>query len=371
MNVAILGTTGFLKQVVAEIAERNDDQIVFSQSQWKSLELSAIERSAADIVILDGPNDDASLLKSIESLKAYGGKALLVHPFTDAVFTAYEVERLASDAVGRIVPLLPLLQHPAAMALQRAIWESEQNIFSGLGQIERVEMQRAIVTDQQAIVLNAFAEDATLLAAVAGPISEVVAMRAGEDPVPLNVQCTSRSGRLVRWSATRSIPTATAAHLLVEGAEGRLSVRLQASGQWDIVTAASEESFPTDDLTVTCLSAAASDRPSDWQSVTHSLEVREAAEKSLRRGRLVRLNLDGRGEKTAFKGTMASLGCGLLLGGLFLMIFSAAILSVADASGLGRFAHWITKLPWVLAGLMVLFLLIQLLAFVIPRESED
>ena len=53
------------------------------------------------------------------------------------------------------------------------------------------------------------------------------------------------------------------------------------------------------------------------------------------------------------------------------MIVSAAILSVADASGLGRFAHWISKLPWVLAGLMVLFLLIQLLAFVIPRESED
>ena len=370
MNVAILGNVPFLRRLTAEYAESRDHRVVYSQQAWEQFDLDALRDLSVDTLVLGGPENDTCLLRVIESIKAFEGTSLLIHPLTNAVFTAYEVERLAGDAVGKIVPLFPLLCSPMARALQQAIVGLEENIFSGLGQIERVEMERALATDPEQTVFETFTQDATLLSLATGPMNEIVAMRLGDEPVPLNVQCASRSGGLVRWSALRSFQDDAAAHLRIEGSAGRCELQLDASGQWTVKAAGGEQIFPADNLMAQC-AAADSDSLADWRAVTHSLEVREAAEKSLKRGRLVRLNLDGRGERTAFKGTMASLGCGLLLGGLFLMIVSAFILSFSDAAGLGRFTQWISKLPWVLAGLMLLFLLIQLFALVIPRGGED
>jgi len=369
MNVAILGDSPFLRQLTAEYAESRDHRVVYSQPTWENFDLGALRDLSVETLVLGVPEDDARLLRVIESIKAFEGTTLLIHPLTNAVFTAYEVERLAGDAVGKIVPLLPLLCSPMARALQQAIVGIGENLFTGLGQIERVEMERVLETGEEQAVFEAFTQDATLLSLAVGPMNEIVAMRLGDEPIPLNVQCASRSGGLVRWSALRSFQDDAAAHLRIEGSVGRCELRLDASGQWAVKAADGEQTFPVDKLMTQC--ATVSDSPADWRAVTHSLEVREAAEKSLKRGRLVRLNLDGRGERTAFKGTMASLGCGLLLGGLFLMIVSAFILSFSDAAGLGKFTHWISKLPWVLAGLMLLFLLIQLFALVIPRGGED
>ncbi|MDG2208126.1 MAG: hypothetical protein P8K78_09510 [Pirellulales bacterium] len=369
MNVAILGNVSFLRRLTTEYAESRNHRVVYSQRAWEQFDLGALRDLSVDTLVLGGSEDDTCLLRVIESIKAFEGTSLLIHPLTNAVFTAYEVERLAGDAVGKIVPLLPLFCSPMVRALQQAIAGLEENIFSELGQIERVEMERAFATDAEQNVFETFTQDATLLSVATGPMNEIVAMRLGDEPVPLNVQCASRSGGLVRWSALRSFQDDAAAHLLIEGSAGRCELRLNASEQWTVKTASGEQTFPAGNLMAQC--AAAADSPADWRTVTHSLEVREAAEKSMKRGRLVRLNLDGRGERTAFKGTMASLGCGLLLGGLFLMIISAFILSFSDAAGLGKFTQWISKLPWVLAGLMLLFLMIQLLALVIPRGGED
>jgi uncharacterized membrane protein YdjX (TVP38/TMEM64 family) len=68
---------------------------------------------------------------------------------------------------------------------------------------------------------------------------------------------------------------------------------------------------------------------------------------------------------------MASLGCALLLGSLGILIFSAAILSFAPENRFGRLSVWVEKVPWLLAAVMILFLIIQLFAFVIPGRSDD
>ena len=108
----------------------------------------------------------------------------------------------------------------------------------------------------------------------------------------------------------------------------------------------------------------------DWPEVTHSLEVTEAMAKSLKRGKRVQINLEGRGESTAFKGTMVSLGCALLIGGVVLLVLSAVILKLAQASGLIRLATIFEKVPAVLAVVLVLFLFLQCLRFLIPGSRK-
>jgi len=368
MRFALLETTPLIEQLESQIARGNEHQVVFSLSDLNQLDLRLLEQTGAQVVVLGGPQEEAVLLRAVEALKAFRGTVCLAHPCTRAVLTAYEVERLAGDALGHFVPLLPLLHHPV---IQEALTASMAEPLIDVGRVERVEMQRPIQFDQAEAVFDIFAQDLTALVALAGSITEVVAMQSGSETVPLNIQCTTQTGRLVRWSAVRPSSNQEPAQLLIEGTEGRATVRLNEIGEGDVATVSGVQSFPPFDLAAI---AAASPHEAasavDWQPMTHSLEVREAAQKSVNRGRLVRLNLDGHGEKTAFKGTMASLGCGLLIGGLVLLVLSAIMLNVADASGFEILAGWINKVPWVLAGLMVIFLLIQTLAYVIPRSDE-
>ena len=370
MNFALLGNSPLIRQCELQLADSKVHQRVFSLPDLNQIDLGALEQSGAQVIVLDGVGDETVLLRGIEVLKAFDGLVLIAQLCTRTVLTAYEVERLAGDAVGLFAPILPLLQHPAMELFHESQIDSTTNPLPSIGQIERVEMERVMQSEHVEPVLDALAQDITVLVALAGPIKQVVAMRVGGRPVPLNVQCTSQSDRLVRWSAVRPCPDVESAQILIEGTQGRVVIRLRDTGHWEVEAEAKVLSFPPRDFVTYC-GEMNQDAEVRWAPVTHSLEVREAVAKSLQRGRLIRLNLDGHGERTAFKGTMASLGCALLLGGLVLLIISAAILSLSPENGFGQFVIWIEKIPWVLAGLMVLFLLIQLFVFVIPRRSEE
>ncbi|MFP6610814.1 MAG: hypothetical protein VB835_00775, partial [Pirellulales bacterium] len=108
-----------------------------------------------------------------------------------------------------------------------------------------------------------------------------------------------------------------------------------------------------------------------WDDATRSLELAEALEKSLKKKRLVHLNYEGRGEANAFKGTMASLGCALLCGGMLLMIVTAVLSRVAEVQQWGGVSSALSVIPYLLLATLVIFLLVQLLRFVIPVKSGD
>jgi hypothetical protein len=369
MNFALLGSSSLIRQFEAQLADSAVHQRVFSSTDLSSLNFASLEQSGADVIVFDGVGDETTLLQGIEPLKAFNGTVFIGPLATRSVLTAYEFERLAGEGVGFFVPLLPLLQHPAMEVLAESD-ASATNLLASVGQIERVDMQRVMHAGDDELVLDAFVEDIMVLVLLAGPIKEVVAMRTGSESIPLNIQCTSQSGRLVRWSAVRPGSDIESAQILIEGTEGRVVVGLSETGDWDINSNIKNCSVLPLDLVGYC-AAKSENKQSSWASMTHGLEVREAVAKSLHRGRLVRINLDGHGERTAFMGTMASLGCGLLLGSLLLLVFCAAILSFASENRFGGLGVWVEKVPWLIAGLLILFLIFQLFAFVIPRRSDD
>ena len=370
MDFALLGTSSLVRQFEAQLADSSIHQRVFSSTDLSEVELIALEQSGAEVIIFGGIADEEALPRAMQFLKAFKGTVFIAPLSTRAVLTAYEFERLAGECVGVLLPLLPSLHHPGMQLLNASAGNSTTSLLASVGEIERVDMQRVLPSGDVESVLDAFAEDITILVALAGSIKEVVAMRTGSEPIPLNVQSTSKNGRLVRWSAVRPSQEIGSAQILIEGTQGRVLVRLRETGVWDIESNNNDLSSRPPDLLAHC-ALINSLAGSSWEPFTHSLEVREAVEKSLNRGRLVRINLDGHGERTAFMGTMASLGCALLLGSLGILIFSAAILSFAPENRFGRLSVWVEKVPWLLAGVMVLFLIIQLFAFVIPGRTED
>jgi hypothetical protein len=68
-----------------------------------------------------------------------------------------------------------------------------------------------------------------------------------------------------------------------------------------------------------------SDRSTTWLDVCTDLDLRETAERSLRRKRTIEVRQDDRSEESAFKGVMSAVGCSLLMLALVILLSAAVI----------------------------------------------
>jgi myo-inositol 2-dehydrogenase/D-chiro-inositol 1-dehydrogenase len=109
---------------------------------------------------------------------------------------------------------------------------------------------------------------------------------------------------------------------------------------------------------------AAGQQPSPaWVDACRAVELAETIDRSLAKGRTIELHLEDHSEQATFKGTMTSLGCGLLVVALVIMLLAA----VAARMGLPLARHWATALV-VLLGL---FLALQALRLVFPAREQS
>src|SRR5262249_50589622 len=90
-----------------------------------------------------------------------------------------------------------------------------------------------------------------------------------------------------------------------------------------------------------------------WRDEVRCLELDDAARRSVRRRRTTQLEYPEASEEVSFKGTMTLIGCGILWGIILLAILS----------------HWVPWLGWVVGPLLGVFLLLQLLRWIIPARE--
>ena len=109
-----------------------------------------------------------------------------------------------------------------------------------------------------------------------------------------------------------------------------------------------------------------------WRSATGSVELSEALLKSLNKGRTIQVKKEQQSESDAFKGMMASVGCGLLIAVTLLFLIAVGAIQLLEIRGGGDMAKvLLSKTPHVLLFVLVAFLLLQLLRFVIPDQHDD
>jgi predicted dehydrogenase len=90
-----------------------------------------------------------------------------------------------------------------------------------------------------------------------------------------------------------------------------------------------------------------------WQDAVRCLELDDAARRSVERRRATTLEFQEATEEAGFKGTMTLVGCGLLWGSLLLLILS----------------RWLPWLGWAIAPVFALFLVLQLLRWLVPGKQ--
>jgi hypothetical protein len=92
-----------------------------------------------------------------------------------------------------------------------------------------------------------------------------------------------------------------------------------------------------------------------WQDAIRGLELDDAARRSVQRRRASTLEYQEATEEAGFKGTMTLIGCSMLWISLMLLILSA----------------WLPWLGWVIAPVFGIFLVLQLLRWLVPGEPKE
>lgn len=363
---------------LARTIEQSDDHEVVLRADLAELSTA---RDDYDTAMIGFQPDSAKLLSAIRLLIAERKPIVLSHPVNLSVMAHYEIEMMAAEADAVIVPIWPLQRHAA---FDETLADDE-SLGAGSGQVlssaagRQIRVSRSTTEQSHEGLLRLFSQDMASLRPFVGDLTSVVGLcpPGGKVLLPLNVQMKSKSGMLVQWSATAAAND-IAETMTIDGTSGGAMLVLSPIASNQAVTESEgRKVYEVGAVLPVSVDALVDDLRRNglesrrWESVTRSLELAEALEKSVRKGRLVQLSYENRGEVSAFKGTMASAGCALLVAVPVLLLVSAGLAWLARRQGWMRLADVLQWLPQGLLLLLVAFLLIQLLRFLIPATKED
>ncbi|MBI3409073.1 MAG: Gfo/Idh/MocA family oxidoreductase [Planctomycetes bacterium] len=344
---------------------------------------------------------------------------LCVHPADDSPDIAYEAAMLQADTGKLLLPLTPEGLHPGIRrlaevvhyysapapteavtadpahqvpALRHPVTPSPRHpvIPSSRSQVRLLECERwsteDVLLETDFPLQKPSLPGWDVFRVLGGEIGEILAVSGREEltaGVPLLLNGRFVRGGLFqatylphqaesRWRLALVGPTGRAELLFSEGWPGpsRLSY-VDENGQerveewpafhpWAPMVEAMEESLRLlpRSSTKRDIGATAGDtlvqRRLGWLDEVRALELDDAVRRSIARRRASTLDFQEVTEEAGFKGTMTLVGCGLLWMSVMLLILSA----------------WVPWLGWLIAPVFAIFLVMQLLRWVMPAKDE-
>jgi predicted dehydrogenase len=320
---------------------------------------------AVELVIVAGaPNDRAAQLRRCLQAERH---VLCVHPPDDSPDTAYEAAMIQGDTHCLLLPLLPDSLHPAVQRLAKLMAQG------AIGALRLIEIERA---DRGSVLLGAGTSGFKpsipgwdLLRLLGGEIVEVSGFAEKEEldgETPLLLSGRFQQGGVFQANFLPNSPEES--HMIrVTGTTGQAELH-QVGTIADPVRLVSQtgpeerwEGWDPWPALVDVLEAALSAGNPEalnlisWPSEIRNLELDDAARRSVKRRRASTLEYPEATEEVGFKGTMTLFGCAILWAILFLLILS----------------RWVPWMGWLIVPILGVFLGLQLLRWVLPRERNS
>lgn len=300
----------------------------------------------ANFVLLGLAGSEDDRIEKLRRLIQEAVPAVFVHPQTTSALAYYELDMHRQATNVALVPYEPLRNHPALDETAKSITAENQ--------VDQVICERRLRDRSRAAVLSQLACDLGAVRRLVGQCEKVSALGTlTDDPAAghLGVQLTTHEGALIRWSiAPAAAGDRDVLQMTVIAADGQTSLELDPSESASHAAA-------------TIVTALGDPQQRAWREALADLELVEAIERSLRKGRTVELFHEEASEQGTFKGVMAAGGC-------FLIVLSIGLAIAATI--IGRFRLWIANAwPFVLLTVLVIFLGLQLFRFAFPADKAD
>ncbi|MEX0979118.1 MAG: hypothetical protein WDZ48_09715, partial [Pirellulales bacterium] len=261
--------------------------------------------------------------------------------------------------------------HPAVVALGELV---RAGGGSQIGKVEHATIERCIAEPTRHNVERQFARDIDLLRSIAGDMTRLGALGGGGASAwsSLGVQMSGPEGIAARWSVV-SIASAAGAKITLSGSRGRAALEVRADDQgWTLDMTVDGQSqrreFAAWDAAAASLDdlAAAIDGEApqpDWVDACRAVELAETIDRSLQKGRTIELYYEDYTEEGTFKGTMTSVGCGLLI----LTLLGLGLVGIAEQMHI----PYVRYFPYVLVAIFGLFLFLQLPMLTKGKQNAD
>ncbi len=360
------------------------------REQWQAL----LEEELCDAVLVGTDGWSEHRAEQVRTLVQAGRTILIGHPASLSMLWAYELDMILADSSATVIPALATRHHPYIHSLKNLV---EQSIAGNgpLGLIETLQFERRQPDRDQERVLASFARDADIIRVLIGDPSRLMALGGGDAGwANLAVGLSGPDQVSVRWEVAKGHADELTIQLICARGRLRIDIPAGACGVWKITqqtdvgipdplpTFSTETSpfQPAEVLLAVLLRAAdgdADDRvnssipPATWPDAARTIELAETVPRSVKRGRGIDLHQEEFSELGTFRGTMASLGCGIIMAGLFIVFVATLVGGVARAAG-WSFAEQLAAIwPYAILTTLILFLALQLLPFLLPKEPKN
>lgn len=311
--------------------------------------------------VIIGPATDhfASRDLQIQELLKLGLPVLAIHPVVPEVLAHFEIDMARGESGALLQHYNPLTEHPVLEKLE----EWTLNGHPQIGHVEQLVAERTFLERSRPAVLNHFARDVEVLIQIAGPLDRIGALGSGNEDAAyagLSVQLLGKRALPVRWSVG-PVRESPGLEITLIGERGRVALRYGAQNQVveypEGTDSAADEPIDSAKTAVERFVTAIGSNQDDstWPTALQSMELTDSIEISLRRGRMIEVHHQQLTEHLAFKGTMAAMGCGVL------MVLPPVMLLIgwiAGLIGLPLPRHWYA---YFLLALLALFLGLQVL----------
>ncbi len=408
MRLALLGSDENTAELVREIAARTQHEIVWAcELESREAEIRAaipgvkivehwellLGGTVADAVLVARHANEELRVEQLRKLLQAGVPTLVMHPICHSMLLAYELEMIRADTKTIILPYLPNRLRTAVATLATMLTKNEAGLTneggqeienSPVGRVEQILFERVLADRSKESVVRQFATDVDLLQAVCGELNRISAHGgpiAETAYANLAVQMSGAAEIPVRWTIA-PVANQPGGQLTVVGASGRVVVHMPGDAfKWQLEQI--DENQPTKveagdwspvAAMLSELERAISGTPiikaATWSEACRDIEMAETIDRCLKRGRTVDLHHEDFTEENTFKGTMTSLGCGLLVGGVSLVFAVGIAQGICKAFGWRAGAELFGKWPYLLLGFLFLFLVLQGL-LVLTKKPDD
>lgn len=376
---------------VASAATRRGDTLVASHEvgepwtealsiphgeSWEPL----LDPRTADVVLVGSDGWNQRRADAVRTLVQAGRPLVLSQPLELSMLWAYELDMIRRDTGAVLVPCLPGRLHPLVARL-RATIEAAAADLGDVGPVESIHLERRLADRSKASVLAWFCRDVDIVRAMVGDPERLSTLAAvGTDSAwpSLAIGLTSASGLPARWQ-------------VAPGHAPELSIRLQSARGGVVVVDPGEAAEPwrwNDEpsapfdrgvavlgaldvalgRTPTPLDDAVT--PAGWHDAARAIELAETVPRSLARGRAIDLHREEYTDLGTFRGTMASLGCGLIMVALVVVIVATLAAGVAREFGWSGIGGLVDAWPLIVLAVLGLFLALQTIPLLIRGQDE-